>query len=336
MKRPVSMIAKAALTLLLFWWIAASLNLQALSSSFGRLEGRSVIVATLLIAVQALLVAWRWHRIVVLLGGRLPAGRAIHLVFIGLFFNQALPSSVGGDAVRIWYLHRDGTAPSAAFASVAIERSTGLAMLGLLISMFTPAIWGDIQSPALRISLIAVGPCLLAGLGLVALADRFLPRRTPARIAAPLGHLACGLRLLVARPAAGAEILALGLVGSTLGLAAAYVLGRSLGLPQGLPTYIVLVGAAALFSVLPISLGGWGVREVGMVALFGTVGVASESALVLSITWGLLPLIVSLPGGLAWWADQSPARNTARGALPAKMASADAQATNLESKPLDS
>jgi len=329
------MVAKAALTLLLFWWIASSLNFDALAISFGRLDGQSVIAATLLIAVQSVIIGWRWHRIVALLGGRLPATRAVHLVFIGLFFNQALPSSVGGDAVRVWYLHRDGTAPNAAFASVAIERSTGIVLIALLITLFTPGMWGEIQNQALRIALLAVGPCLLAGLALVALADYFLPGRMPARLVAPVGELARGLRLLVARPGAGAEILALGVVGSLLGLGAAYVLGRSLGLPLGPPAYIVLVGAAVLFSVLPISLGGWGLREVGMVALFGAVGVPSESALVLSITWGLLPLIVSLPGGLAWWADGSQPQTAARNAPTANLVSADAQVANLESNSTD-
>jgi len=306
--RTLALLAKLGLSALLLWWLARAINFEQFSQSLQRLQIGPVLLALLMFVMQALLMGWRWHRIVKLLGGHLPAGRAIHLVFIGLFFNQALPSSVGGDAVRIWYLHRDGSAPGVAFSSVAIERGTGLVLIGLLITLFTPALWHDIQNPALRIALLTVGPCLLAGLALVTVADKITPSWIPARLAAPLGDLSRGLRLMVAHPLAGSDILALGVTGSLLGLAAAYVLGRSLGLTLGLEAYIVLVGGAVLFAVLPVSLGGWGLREMGMVALFGTVGVASESALVLSLVWGVLPLIVSLPGGVAWWADGSPTR----------------------------
>ena len=103
----------------------------------------------------------------------------------------------------------------------------------------------------------------------------------------------------------------LGIAASLTGIVAAYVLGLDLGIELSFPAYVVLVGGATLFAVLPISLGGWGVREVGMVALFGAVGVSPERALTLSVLYGVLPLLISLPGGLSWWMGGAPERGKA-------------------------
>jgi uncharacterized membrane protein YbhN (UPF0104 family) len=101
-------------------------------------------------------------------------------------------------------------------------------------------------------------------------------------------------------------------------------LGLGLGIALAFPVYVALVGGATLLSVLPISLGGWGVREVGMVTLFGAVGVAPERALALSLIWGFLPLLICVPAGLLWWIGGAHAhkvevldRATAAGNLPA-------------------
>ena len=95
------------------------------------------------------------------------------------------------------------------------------------------------------------------------------------------------------------------MVASFTGLLAAYLMGEGLGIAIGLPAYIVLVGGSVLLSVLPISLGGWGVREVSMVALFGSVGAGAEQALALSLLWGVLPLLISAPVGLLCWRSLS-------------------------------
>ena len=82
------------------------------------------------------------------------------------------------------------------------------------------------------------------------------------------------------------------------------MLGRALGIEAGFAVYIAMVGGAVLLTALPVSLGGWGLREAGMVTLFGSVGVPAEPVLAMSIVWGLLPLVVSMPAGLLWWVSR--------------------------------
>ena len=81
----------------------------------------------------------------------------------------------------------------------------------------------------------------------------------------------------------------------------------SLNLNISLLECVVLMQPVALVANLPISVGGWGVRETAMIALFGLIGVPASATLVLSIQLGLLSLVVALPGGLLWLALKSNA-----------------------------
>jgi len=63
---------------------------------------------------------------------------------------------------------------------------------------------------------------------------------------------------------------------------------------------LVLVPPIILAATLPISISGWGVRENMTVVLFAGIGVAHEQSAAMSLLFGLISLLVSLPGGLFW------------------------------------
>jgi uncharacterized membrane protein YbhN (UPF0104 family) len=299
-KRVLLTAAKALVSAGLIALALHAVDVAALAAAMRRLTPTSLAGALVLIVAQALVVGWRWHRIVVLLGARLPPRDAVRWVFVGMFFNNVLPTAVGGDAVRIWLLRKSGAPLALSFGSVAIERGTGIVILGLMVSTCVPAIWTKLGASASAFVLAGVGPTLLAGLIVVALADKLIAQWFPRSVARSMQWLGHELRRLAIRPPAFAELAALGIAASFTGLLAAYVLGESLGLQVALPAYIVLVGGSVLLSVLPISLGGWGVREVSMVTLFGAVGGSAEQALALSLLWGALPLAGIAARGLMW------------------------------------
>lgn len=292
---------KIGLTALLLLWLLARLDLSAMKAAFVRLSAPAIGSALLLVLLQHLVLAWRWHRIVKWLGGTWPLKDSLRWVLVGLFFNQALPTGVGGDAVRIWALRRAGQPASVAVGSVIAERGTGLVVLCLIV------IAGILAGPP---SLIDAGPghalitasATLAGLlASLAVADHWLTRWLPARWAEACDRMAAALRSLFRSPRAFSEILVGGILATSLGLGAAVVLGHALGLQYAVTVYFALVGAAVLLTLLPISLGGWGVREAGMVALFGHLGSPAEPVMALSLVWALLPLVIALPGGMLFW-----------------------------------
>ncbi len=306
MNRHVAFALKLLMSLSLLAWIGHSVNFERLAKAASGISLHLLIYSALLLMAQLLVNAWRWHRVVHLMGGQLPASKALRWVLVGQFLNQLLPTSIGGDGYRIWALNRLGTAPGMAFASVAIERGTGLVLMGLMISVSVPSL--PLGFPATQAwLLVAAGPCLLLGLLVLGSLQRASFRWPQHRAMSLVQALSLQLSALFRSPRATFEVALLGVLGTLLGLTSAWMIGLGLGISAGLLTYVALVGGALLLAVLPISLGGWGVREVGIVGLFAGIGVGMESALALSIVWGLLPLLISLPFGLLWLMSEKSA-----------------------------
>ena len=83
-------------------------------------------------------------------------------------------------------------------------------------------------------------------------------------------------------------------------VAETFALARALGVAVDFLDCLVLVPPVILVSTLPISLAGWGVREGAMVAAFGLIGIAAYQALGVSVAFGLVAIVVGVPGGVVW------------------------------------
>lgn len=301
MPRPGIPLLKLAASLLLVSWVAWTLDFNALARVLGGIDAKGLLLAVLLLVAQSFVIGWRWRRIVMHLGGRMRGIDALRWVLIGQFFNGALPTSVGGDALRIWLLRRSGASTELAVQSVLIERVSGLVVLGLIVSSCVPAVWSAAaSSPATTIGLALAGPTLALAVVGVVLVGRIGSVLLPPRAAAALQTVIDSMRRCVHRPRFVAEVAGMACLSSLTGFAAGHVLAQALGISTNFPATAALLGGAMILSLAPVSLGGWGVREVGMVTLFGSIGVPAEPALALSLLWGVLPLLIALPAFLLW------------------------------------
>jgi uncharacterized membrane protein YbhN (UPF0104 family) len=306
MKWRWSPLLKLGASLALIGWVAWTVDTKALGHALLSIDADGILVALVLLVAQSIVLAWRWHRIVVMLGGRMRRSDAVRWVLIGQFFNGALPTSIGGDALRVWLLHRSGVAGGLAVQSVLVERVTGLVVLGLIVSGCVPSVWSELSmSPGARIALSLAGPGLALAVTTVVLLGRFGSGLLPERAAGALRTTVESLYSVARQPRLVTEVAAMACVASLIGLAAGQVLVNALGINTSFPVTATLLGGAMILTVAPVSLGGWGVREVGMVALFGSVGVPAERALALSLLWGVLPLLIALPAFLIWRSDRS-------------------------------
>ena len=82
---------------------------------------------------------------------------------------------------------------------------------------------------------------------------------------------------------------------------AVWLLARSMQIPLELVHSLLLMPVILFVSAIPISIAGWGVREGTSVLVFGMVGMPAESAISLSLSFGLVMLVTGLPGGVVWW-----------------------------------
>lgn len=259
------------------------------------------VVAILL--VIHLLLAWRWCVVAAAIGLPLSFLTALRLVLIGAFFNQVLPSSVGGDVVRVWLLGRGGgVGLGRAFNSVFLDRLVGLLGMGVLVACGAPLLASLQHVGGLAPVLAGFGIAVIVGIAVLAMLDR-LPLPTALRRLPGVRHLAqtaVDTRRLFASPGRLAGTLVLALAVQLVIGGSTWIIVRTMGLDAALPIILVLMPLVLLTTLVPISVAGWGVREGAMVVALGLIGIPSADALTVSLALGLATTIAGLPGGLVW------------------------------------
>lgn len=304
-RKGLGLMAKVSLTLLAFWLVAQSVEGEDVMRMLHTQERSSLGTVAVLVIVQILLGALRWHFI---LGKLAEAGvtalrllDTIRFYYISVFFNFCLPGTVGGDVVRVWLLKRLSMPLTLVINSVILDRVTALLGLLVLVLASLPVLAHLAGFEPLPVFLmLSVGA--LAGLFALANLQRmpFLGRL--GRVGSWLTHLAVSVRQVLLHPSLAAMTLGLAVFSHMVFCLAALVLAESLGMQVTFAQVLALVPPVVLASTLPISIGGWGVREMGMVATFGLIGIPAPAALTLSLQLGLISVLVSLPGGLLWLA----------------------------------
>jgi uncharacterized membrane protein YbhN (UPF0104 family) len=233
---------------------------------------------------------------------------------IGTFFNQTLPSSIGGDAVRLWLVARNGAGWRAATYSIFVDRAIGLIALAIVIVASLPWSYRLITDPHGRSALLFVDFAALAGgLGFLLLGRLKWPW---------LKHWwgthhiqACSVianRVLFSR-AHGPKVAVLSLLVHVLAVVIAWCVVQSIAAPVLFGQIFQLVPPVMLITMLPISIAGWGVREATMGLAFGYAGLMPSEGVNISLLYGAVSFIVGAIGGVVWILS---AEKAAQGTVP--------------------
>jgi uncharacterized protein (TIRG00374 family) len=260
----------------------------------------SIAVSVTLATSIALLHALRWRIVLVQLGRGISFPEGLRLVLIGYFFNQTLPSTIGGDGVRMWGAYRLGVPAPEAISSVVIDRIMALGSLVLMIVIGLPWLFGIITAPLARWTVVLVIAAATLAIMLLASLGRFastLHRWRPTRMLLPIAH---GLRALISRVSATSQVVALTVVAYALVSVVVHVLARGLFVELSVADALLLIPLVTLVAVLPISIAGWGVRENAMIVALGLIGVPAVAALSVSLLYGLVTMATGVPGGILW------------------------------------
>jgi uncharacterized membrane protein YbhN (UPF0104 family) len=262
-------------------------------------------IAATLAALSAanLAVARRWHLILSAAEPSPGPGALLKLVFVGLFFNQVLPTGIGGDAVRAWRCTKLGIALGPAIRSILLDRATGYLVLVAVYGAALPSLLRVLPQASERISVVIVfGVALLALIALVSL-DRMPRIMLQLRFVEPLIALARESRHLLTLPRRCAAVLSLSLLSIGCLIFAFKFAADRVHSHIPLVTWLMVVPPVTLIQLVPISLAGWGVREAALVVALGAFGVPAEAALATSVMMGLCSILSGLPGGLIWLCD---------------------------------
>ncbi|HKF92166.1 MAG TPA: lysylphosphatidylglycerol synthase transmembrane domain-containing protein [Acidimicrobiia bacterium] len=259
--------------------------------------------------------AWRWQRVLDVFDVRVPLRTLTKHYFAGQFVGNVLPSTIGGDVVRVSRGATTTGSGSVAFASVVLERLSGFIALPLLVFI------GFLLRPSLLdnnhawIALaIAFGTLVLLALILVVaghqkLAGRFAEHENWMRF---VGAVHVGIDRLRRQPRDAFGVLGAAVVYQLSVVAALYCAVQALDISIPNAAVIAFIPAVAMGQVVPLSVSGFGVREGLLVLLLHPLGVSTSSAVALGLFWYGMLLIVSLLGAPAFAMGQRAVRSAMR------------------------
>jgi uncharacterized membrane protein YbhN (UPF0104 family) len=288
-----------ALTVVTLYFVFRGIDRQSVARLLAA-QDRSLLAASVcFILLQIGFGGERWRAILSAMArGQPPSPLRVQAVFYASIFFNCLPlGTVAGDVARVLLARRFALSVRQIVLSVLVDRMLAVVALIVLLLVTLPT-----TDNPLAITVWFAGAALLAaaaiGLLLLGAIERVLGRWRHQRLLHVVLRVAEEIRYLTQR--GGLYGLCCGLLSGTCSALAAYCIARGLGIGVGPIAMIAVISMVTLVVALPVSMAGWGVREVSIVALLGLLGVNREAALLLSVEIGILTTLLSLPGGVIW------------------------------------
>jgi len=312
---------RLAISLAMLWFLIhkiAAVSFADLVPEWSATALAWTVVALALSVLGVVLSAARWHQVLAAMGVTgVRFGRLLSHYFAGQFVSNVLPTTIGGDVLRVSRLAADTGEPATSFASVIIERLTGWLVLPILTAI------GFLAAPEVRhlgrptsLAVAIAGGTLAALLAILFVADhprlggRFATRQGWRRF---IGSVHLGVNRMRRHPRAAATVVLVGVSYQAVLVLAAAAGAQALGLRGvGFAVLLAVFPAVLIAQVLPIGIGGLGVREGALVIFLAPLGVPESQAVALGIFVFALNLIVSLLGAPAFVAGSRQARERAR------------------------
>jgi len=286
-----------ALTALLLGLLWRVVDVPAALARLREVEATWVVAGLLLVQLQVVVSALRWRFTAARLGHRIGACRAIGEYYLATLLNQVLPGGVAGDAARTFRgTRRDVRLPDVA-RGVVVERLAGQLSL-VLVALAGLAFWPRLlEAPPPRVALAGVAG-LVAFVVVGWLTLRGSARIGPSRWRRAVRSIGPTLRRcwLADRAWVVQGSTSLIVTASYLGVFA--IAATATGAPMTAAAVVTIVPLTLASMLLPISIGGWGVRETAAAALWPLAGLGAEAGVAASVFYGLISLAGSLPGVL--------------------------------------
>ncbi|MEX0654315.1 MAG: lysylphosphatidylglycerol synthase transmembrane domain-containing protein [Phycisphaeraceae bacterium] len=278
----------------------------------GAHAGLLVLLLAMFLAERCL-GAYRWHLLLRTQAIKVSFATTLRATFLGGFVGTFLPGGVGVEAVRVAAMTR-ATDLASATSSVLVDRILGSAAL-LGIVLLALAVTPQPVPGAVAVAAWAAMALLVAGSAMLAhprLRDgltRLVPGRRLAEVRREVRHFATAMGAMRRRPMTLLHVGGLSILFQVLRVSIAPVAAVALGLELPLTLLLIYVPIIMFIMMLPISLGGLGVREAAYVYFFGYEHITPEQAIALSLVIGLFTLIVQLPGAVVCLTGVRPRRS---------------------------
>jgi uncharacterized membrane protein YbhN (UPF0104 family) len=299
------LLIKLAVTAGLLWYFMKDIDWNTMGTHFGKLGLFSITSVLLLFMAQILVFSLRWFLVA---GGRqstLSLLDSVRISFIAFFFTFTIPIAMGGDISRVYYLNKSQRQLTDSVSIIFTDRFIGLVAIAVLMTLTFPFWIGLVVDEKLEQTLKIINALALAGLLLIPIV-LFVSRnwRFPRF---PLLNSAAARMRNSMRPEQFLMLLFLSLVIQACALAVIAVISTAMDVPISGVRELLLVVPVMIAGALPVSFGGWGIREGAMVLALSQLGISAESALAVSVMFGISQAAIGFPG-IGFWLAQGKTR----------------------------
>lgn len=301
-----NMLVKIIFSISLFSYILFKAQITAIGQVIGGANLKYYIVAVVLYIAAQPLRAMRWHMLLQNKGVVVSPVTLLFLCFVGSFFSSILPTIVGGDLIRGYYVFRETNAHDVSFASIIVDRLCGLLVVilfGLAATGYFLAVSG--WSSLTTASVVVCGITVL----FVLLACNYSFMARFARLFVTLRHWGISQRLKEIYQATLqyrsdwpllARCLLLSVMYEFIIIYIHYLLAQSLGWRIPFTVFILAVPLITIVSILPVSVGGLGVREGATAIVFAPYAISVANAVSISLLSYSIALVAGAVGGMAY------------------------------------
>lgn len=317
-RRTIVSALKAALTVAILAFVLLKVDLRELGERLSHLRAFDLFALAAITTVQVTIAVVRWWRLLRRLGERVSFGALYGDALVGLTYNMFLPTTVGGDVVRAIRCRRRVSLGHHAWSSSIFERIAGLlamaasGAIGAAVGVGTATRIPE----SVRILAVALAAVLLVGFFAASAPFRAIVRLFEKRLPAleDFKGIVADLEGPLATAGARTEALAWSILYQALGVLFVVVGARGLGDTTHALAIVVGVPIVHVLSMIPVTIGGLGLREGLFVAVLGALGVAKDVALGLAAQWLASSVAFAVAGGIVALASRPSTRAPPRGA----------------------
>lgn len=299
------------------YYVLRTYDLPSILATMLEQDRTLLAVGFVLVIAQIIVASLRWYLVLGALKLVKPVGLVMRIFYGTAFLNTFLPAGVAGDAVRVWLMRDNPGGVISAVNSVLIDRIVTLLALSLIVIGVQPLVWLKFGSSVMLGPALGLMALMLVSVLVTIFAIPFIARqsrwRAADRLLSMMVLLGGDLRRVFFDARALFLVLVAALASNLLIVLAVFVMARGQAINVDLVDCLVAFPVVLLVTALPVSVGGWGTRELSMVYMLGMFAVPAEQATALSINFGLCTALASLPGALMWLTFRQRAARTELG-----------------------
>lgn len=293
-RHKIFLAVKFLISIAILYFVIKKCNFENSIKILSTLKIAPLFFSFLLYILAQILSSYKWSLLTKPLGFEKPLAEHTSLYFVGMFFNLFLPSTIGGDVARGYFISKDNRKRLEAAFSIIMERGTGVLVLFLWPVLVIPFIYNKVSLPQ-TVYLFLITVTIL--LWIFFFFSPFLVKK--------------GLKLFKKEEKLGdfflvcwkdAELLKkvflLSAVFHFIFIVCQYLIGYGIGIKVPFTYYFFLAPVVAFISFLPVSFNGLGIREASYLYFFSAAGTAKEEAVIFGLIWLIILTLSSSIGGI--------------------------------------